>query len=170
MLKINKNIIKPALVGLVATSLIVAAGVELSESEAVETAVASDPVVLESMVVEEPVEYVTEPLTVKPVEITLYNETMFGTYQTGYPVYGTDIVLECDYTACYANGYYAIVINEHWSEKYPRGATGSIEYNDVGYPVMVVDYRAIEHSTDYYDVGLILGETKGGLEGAYIYE
>lgn len=169
----KKNVMaRPALVGLVAGSLMMVSCLELNNADSIDQGVVLEPYTVEQESAEyEPIVYT--PLTVdekQGVEITLYNETMFGAYTTGYPVYGTDIVLECDYTACYANGYYAIVINEYWSEKYPRGTTGSIEYNGVGYPVMVVDYRALEHSTDYYDVGFILGETVGGLKGAYIYE
>lgn len=138
------------------------------------------PVVLEPMKV---VDEIPEPVVVEepepePVEtspytkwanVTLYNEVSGYAYYTGYHVYGTDYVLNCDGYFCTSDGYLAIVVNEVYASEYPRGSKGELTIDGVTYPVMIVDYRAIEHSDKIFEVGLIGKSTNGTLPATLHY-
>lgn len=103
------------------------------------------------------------------VDITLYNEVSGSVYMTGYPVYMTDYVLDCSTYFCNVNGYTSIVINEYWAEMYPRGTTATMVVDEQEISVMVVDYRSLEHSQEYYSVGVI-GDSTNGEVPATIYK
>lgn len=125
----------------------------------------------QKVVPEEAKQIPVEPLEVEDVGISvdLYNEVSGGAYYTGYPVYGTDYVLDCSTYFCNVNGYVAIVINEVYSTQYPRGTIAKMEVDGTAYSVMVVDYRAMEHSDKIYEVGVI-GKSTNGKIPATIYE
>lgn len=143
-----------------------------------ETIVAEDTVPTPQNVVLTPMKVVNEIIPPEPkeeqidpvgVDITLYNEVSGSVYMTGYPVYMTNYVLDCSTYFCNVSGYTAIVINEKWAEEYPRGTTGTMVVEGQEVEVMVVDYRAFEHSDKIYEVGLI-GDSTNGTIPATIYK
>lgn len=131
----------------------------------------SVPLIPQVAVLEEPEPELIEVVVERTgVNVTLYNEVSGGAYYTGYPVYGTDYVLDCSTYFCNVEGYMAIVINGAYADMYPRGTIATLEIQGAEYECVVVDYRSVEHSDDLYAVGLIGNETKGEIPATIFYD